>query len=126
MVKSDLCDYKDAYIVLKRKIAVERDNDVKTRNKNLIFKNNATFRSLISKINNPFIDNAEDLDIILPMYNLLKHRGNYFETSGSLWNYYRGEINDDTNLFILFYFIFFAFISFIKRFCLNFEFSDVF
>ena len=45
MVKSDLFDYKDAYIVLKRKIAVERDNNVKTRNKNLIFKNNATFRS---------------------------------------------------------------------------------
>ena len=49
------------------------------------------------KINNTFIDNAEDLDIAMPMYNLLEYSGNYFMTSGSLWNYYRDEINDDEN-----------------------------
>ena len=47
----------------------------------------------ISKINNTFIDNAEGLDITMPTYNLLEHRDNYFMTSGSLWNYYRVEVN---------------------------------
>ena len=60
-------------------------------------KNNAPFRSCISKVNNTFIDNAEDLDIVTSMYNLLEHSKNYSMTSGSLWNYYRDEINDDAN-----------------------------
>ena len=50
-----------------------------------------------SKINNTYIDNAEDLDIVMPMYNLLEYSDNYSITSGSLWNYYRDEINDDEN-----------------------------
>ena len=49
------------------------------------------------KINNTFIGHAEDLDIAMPMYNFLEYSGNYFMTSGSLWNYYRDEINDDEN-----------------------------
>ena len=60
-------------------------------------KNNAPFRSCISKVNNTFIDNAEDLDIVTSMYNLLEYSKNYSMTSGSLWNYYRDEINDDAN-----------------------------
>ena len=55
------------------------------------------FRSCILKINNTFIDNAKDLDIIMPMYNLLEYICNYFMTSGSFWNYYRDKINDDAN-----------------------------
>ena len=51
-----------------------------------IFKNNAPFQSCISKINNTFIDTAEDLDIVMPMYNLLEYSDNYSITSGSLWN----------------------------------------
>ena len=43
------------------------------------------------------MDNAEDLDIVMPMYNLLEYSDNYAMTSGSLWNYYRDEINDDAN-----------------------------
>ena len=70
---------------------------LKKRNKKLTFKNNAPFQSCISKINNTFIDNAEDLDIVMPMYNLLEYSDNYSMTSGSLWNYYRDEINDDAN-----------------------------
>ena len=62
-----------------------RRNDVKTRNKNIIFKNNASFISCILKINNTFIENEEDLDIV---------SGNYSMTSGSLWNNCRDEIND--------------------------------
>ena len=61
----DLFAYSDAYIVVKGTITVERDNDDKTRNKKLILKNNAPFRSCISKINNTFIENAEDLDIVM-------------------------------------------------------------
>ena len=95
MLVSDLCDYSSTYIVLKGTVTAEGDNDAKTRNKKLIFKNNAPFRSCISKINNNFIDNAEDLDIVMPMYNLLEYSDNYSMKSGSLWNYYRDEIYDD-------------------------------
>ena len=66
-------------------------------NKKIAFTNNAPFISCISKINNTLIDNAEDLDIVIPMYNLLEYSENYSMTSGSLWNYYRDEINNDEN-----------------------------
>ena len=61
--------------------------------KKLTFRGNALFRSHTSKINNAFIDNAEDCDILKPMYNLIKYTDNYSVTSGNLWNYYRNEIN---------------------------------
>ena len=67
------------------------------RNKILTFKNNALLRSCISKINNTSIDNAKDLDIVMAMYNLLEYCDKYSMTSGSLWNFYRDEINDDAN-----------------------------
>ena len=73
MLRSDLCGYSDAYFVVKGRITDEGDNDTITRNKKLIFKKNAPFRSCISKINNTFIDNAEVLDIFMPMYNLLEY-----------------------------------------------------
>ena len=76
MLKSDLCDYNDAYIAVNGTITVERNNVAKTRNKNLIFKNNTPFRSCKSKISNTFIGNAEDLDIVMPMYNLLEYSDN--------------------------------------------------
>ena len=83
MLRSDLCDYGNAYIVVKETITVEGDNDEK-RNKKLTFKNNAPFRSCISNINNTFIDSAEDIDIVTPMYNLLEYSDNYSMTSESL------------------------------------------
>ena len=70
---------------------------IKKKDKKVSFKDNAPFRSCVSKINNTFIDNAEDLDIVMPMYNLLEYNDNYSMTSRSLWNYYRDEINDDAN-----------------------------
>ena len=94
ILRLDLFDYSDTSIVVKGTITVEGDNDAKTRNKNLIFKNNAPFRSCLSKINNTFIDNAKDIDIVIPKYNLLEYNNNFSVTSGSLWNYYRDEIND--------------------------------
>ena len=59
---------------------------IDTRNKFLAFKNNAPFTNCISKLNNVLIDNAEDLDVVMPMYNLLEHSKNYRETTGSLRN----------------------------------------
>ena len=96
MLRSDLCGYSDAYIVIKEAIdllaAAANEND-KTH-KNVAFKNNAPFRSCISKINSTLIDSAEDLDIVMLMYSLLKYSQNCSMTSGSLWNYYRDEIDD--------------------------------
>ena len=71
MLRSDLCHYSDAYIVVKGRISVRGTNDANKRNKKLTFKNNAPFRSCISKINNTFIDNAEDLDIVMPIYRII-------------------------------------------------------
>ena len=65
MLRPDLSDYGDVYIVVKRRITVKRDNDDKTRNKKLIFKNNAPFRSCISKINNTVINNTDNAQGIL-------------------------------------------------------------
>ena len=59
----------------------------------MVFKNNAPFINCISKINGIKIDNAEDLDVVMPMYNLLEYSKNYRKTTGSLWNYYRDEPN---------------------------------
>ena len=58
--------------------------------------NNAPSRSWISKINNTFIDIAEDLDVDMAMYNLLEYSDSYFMASGSLWNYWN-KVSDDTN-----------------------------
>ena len=72
MLRSDLRDYSDVYIVVKGKIiATNPDNDA--YDKKLAFKNNAPFVSCILKINNALIDNAEDLDIVMPMYNLTEY-----------------------------------------------------
>ena len=94
MLRSDLCDYSDAYIVVKGDITLTKTNGrgiIDIRNRFLAFKNNAPFTNCISKINNVLIDNAEDLDVVMPMYNLLEYSKNYRKTTGSLWNYYRDE-----------------------------------
>ena len=91
ILRSDFCDYSSAYIVVKGTITAEGDNNANKRNKNLAFKNNTPFINCISKINGIKIDNAEDLDVVMPMYNLLEYSKNYRKTTGSLWNYYRDE-----------------------------------
>ena len=63
----------------------------KKKKKAVAFKNNAPFINCISKINGIKIDNAEDLDVVMPMYNLFEYSRNYKKTTGSLWNYYRDE-----------------------------------
>ena len=97
MLRSYLCDYSDAYIVVKGDIIVRKAtarNLIDTRNRFLAFKNNAPFTNCISKVNNVLIENAEDLDIVMPMYNLIEYSKNYRKTTGSFWNYYRYEPNN--------------------------------
>ena len=79
MLRLDLCDYSDAYIAMKW--GNSADN---RENKKLSFKNNAPFTSCISNINNTFIDNTEDLDVVMPMYNLLEYSNDYSMISGIL------------------------------------------
>ena len=120
MLRSDLCDFNDAYIAVKGNIIVDKKtfnandfeapnnkaaivtatnaaNDNTFEEKKFIFKNNAPFINCTSKINGIRTDNAEDLDVVMPMYNLLKYSKNYRKTTGSLWNYYRDKPNGDVN-----------------------------
>ena len=92
MLRSDLCDSSDPYIVVKGDITVTDPNN-NTYDKKLAFENNAPFTSCILKINSTLIDNAGYLDIVMPMYNLIEYSKNYSKTTGSLWNYYRDEPN---------------------------------
>ena len=98
MLRSDLCDYADAYILVNGTILVNGLNPRDRQNRPLILKNNAPFISCITRINNELIEDADDLDIVMPMYNLLEYSKNYRKTIGSLYNYYRDELNNDANL----------------------------
>ena len=101
MLKSSLCDYSDAYILVKRKITITgRGFDAAARqaderDKGVAFKNCAPFTNCISEIINTQVDNTKDIDIVMPMYNLIEYSDNYAETLGFLWQYYRDEPNDD-------------------------------
>ena len=88
------CDYSDTYIVVKGTINVTDPNN-NAYDKKLTFKSNASFIPCMTKINNTLVDNAEDLDIVMPMYNLIEYSRNYSKTTRSLWNYYRDEPNSD-------------------------------
>ena len=91
MIESSLCDYSDAYILVKGTITVNNTSAAYTNanntNKKVIFKNCTPFTNSISGINNTQVDNAKDIDIVIPMYNLIEYSDNYAKTSGSLWQY---------------------------------------
>ena len=91
MLRSSLCDYGDTYILVKRNVTVNNTaadgTAVSNTNKKVIFKNCAPFTNWISKINNTQIDNAEYIDIIMQLYNLIEYSNNYSKTSGSLWQF---------------------------------------
>ena len=70
MLRSDLCNYSDAYVWIKGKVTVTDPNNNANFDRRLMLKNNAPFISCISKINGELVENAEDLDIVIPMYNL--------------------------------------------------------
>ena len=101
MLRSNLCDYADAYILVKGTITITGAGDddavkrLDEKNKGVIFKNCAPFTKCISRINNTDIDNAQDIDIVMPMYNLIEYSDNYSKTSGSLWQYYKDDPNDN-------------------------------
>ena len=101
MLKSSLCDYSDAYILVKGKITIAGEGTDVTarqadeRDKGVVFKICAPFINCISEINNTQIDNAKDIDIVMPMYNLIEYSDNYAKTTGSLWQYFRDEPVDD-------------------------------
>ena len=104
MLRSSLCDYSDAYILLKGNMAVNNTAAdgaaANNNNKKVIFKNCALFTNCISKIDNTQIDNAEYIDKVMPMYNLLEFSDNYSKTSGSLWQYFKDipAVDDDGNI----------------------------
>ena len=91
ILKSSLCDYSDAYILVKGTITVNNTAAAgaaaNNTNKKVIFKNCAPFTNCISEINNTQIDIAKDIDIVMPMYNLIEYSDNYAKTTGSLWQY---------------------------------------
>ena len=92
MLRSNLCDFSDSYIVVTGKITVS-SADKDAYDKTLAFKNNAPFNSCITKIHNTLIDNAEDLGIAIALHNLIEYSRNYRKTTGSLLNYSRDEAN---------------------------------
>ena len=107
VLKSSLCDYSDANILVKGTISVNNtaaaSAAVNNTNKKVIFKNCAPFTNCINEINNTQIDNAKDIDIVMPMYNLIEYSDNYAKTTGSLWRYYKDipalNVNDEISEF---------------------------
>ena len=102
MLRSNLCDYSDAYILVKGTITVTApgvnngaNNIREKKNRPLILTNNAPFVSCITRINGELIEDADDLDIVMSMCNLLEYSKNYRKTIRSLYNYYRDELSDD-------------------------------
>ena len=101
MLRSSLFDYGDACILVKGNITVNNTaaNGAAANNtdKKVIFKNCASFTNFISKINNTQIDNAEYIDIVIPMCNLIEYSDNYSKKSGSLWQYCKDipAVNDN-------------------------------
>ena len=88
MLRSSLYDYSDAYILVKGNISANNTAAggpaANNKNKNVIFKNCAPFTGCISKINNTQVDDAKDVDIVMPMYNVIKYSDNYSKIFGSL------------------------------------------
>ena len=101
MLWSNLCDYADAYILVKGTITINGAGDdaaarqADERDKGATFKNCTPFTNCINRINNTEIDNAKHIDIVMPIYNLIDYSDHYSKTSGSLWRYYKDEPNDN-------------------------------
>ena len=94
LLESSLCDYYGAYVFVTGNIAVTGANN----NTKVAFKNCAPFRKCRTEINETFINEAEHINIAMPMYNLIEYSDNYSDTSGSLWQFKRDEIEGDVDL----------------------------
>ena len=101
MLRTSLCDYSDAYILVKGTITVSNtaaaDADANNTNKKVIFRICAPFTTCISRINNTQIDDAQHIDAVMPMYNLIEYIDNYSKTSGILFQYCRDEPVENIN-----------------------------
>ena len=86
-IKSSLCDYSDAFILVTGNVTVAANNDT-----DVAFKNCAPFSTCTTKINDVFVDEANHIYIAMPMYNLIEYSDNYSDTSGSLWEFKRDEV----------------------------------
>ena len=108
MLKSSLCDYSDAYIIVKGTITVNNTTAqgaaANNTNEKVIFINCAPFTNCISEINNTQIDNAKDIDIVMPMYNLIEYSDNHAKATGSLSQYCKDipARNNTNNAIIIF------------------------
>ena len=96
VIKPSLCDYSDAYILVTGDIKVAGV----AADTNVAFKNSAPFTRCVTHINDEHVETAENLDIIMPMYNLIEYSDNYTDSSGSLYQFKRDEspINGDGNI----------------------------
>ena len=95
-LESSLCDYSDAYILVTGDITATPNNTITQ----VAFTNCAPFKDCRTEINDTFIDYADFINITMPMYNLIEYSNNYSDTSGSLWNFKRDEIEGDVDLTI--------------------------
>ena len=96
MIRSNLCKYNYAYVHVKATTVPNTAAAgvlVNNTNKKLIFKNCALFINFISRVNNTKVDDAQDIDVVKPMYNLIKYSDTYSKISGSLWQFYRDNNN---------------------------------
>ena len=93
-IESSLCDYSDAYILVAGNITVTGGN----ASTKVAFKNCAPFNKCRTEINETFVDNAENTNIAMPMYNLIEYSDNYSDTSGSLWQFKRDEIINNADV----------------------------
>ena len=97
VLKSSLCDYSHAYILANGTITIKAEGDnnaakrVDERNKGVIFKNCVSLTDCLNEINKTLIENAKDMDVVMPIYNLIEYNNNYYKTSWSLWQYYRDK-----------------------------------
>ena len=89
VIKSNLCDYSDAYILVTGDITAT-GGDANTK---VAFKNCAPFTKCVTHINDEHVDNADNLDIVMPMHNLIEYSNNYSDTSLNLWHFKRDEQN---------------------------------
>ena len=100
MSRLSLCDHSDEYIIVKGTMTVANNaaqgQASNAANKDIIFKDCVPFTKCISTINNTQVDDAHDIDAVMPVYILIEHSDNYSETSGILWQYCRDQpaIND--------------------------------
>ena len=91
-IKSSLCDYSDAFILVTGDITVNANNDT-----DILFKNCAPFSTCKTEINDVFIDKANNIYIAMSMYNLIEYSDDYSATSGCLWQFERDEVPDNND-----------------------------